>query len=64
MRAQATRMQSNVIVVGADHLALIILSNLDWAAQEEWGSNFLTPLQAIRKFFHTTMCTTTHPLPT
>ena len=44
-------MQSYGIAVGADHLALITLSNLDRAAREEWGSDFRTPLQAIRKKF-------------
>ena len=49
MRVQAARMQSNDIAMGADHLALIILSKLDRSAREEWGSGFCTPLQAIRK---------------
>ena len=51
MRAQATHMQSYDIAVRVDHLALIILYNLDRAAREEWGSNFRTPLQAIRQKF-------------
>ena len=49
MWAQAAHMQSYGIAVGADHLALIILSNLDQAAREEWGRDFRIPLQAIRK---------------
>ena len=51
MQVQAACMQYYGIAVGADHLALIILSNLDRAAQEEWRSDFRTPLHSIWKKF-------------
>ena len=42
-------MQYYGITVGADHITLVILSNIDLAAREEWGSNFKPALQAIRQ---------------
>ena len=51
LRAQAAGMQSYGITVGQDHVALIILANLDRSARETWGNDFRTPLQTIRQSF-------------
>ena len=39
-RSQAAKANAYGVTVGEDVVCLVLLSNVEWAAQQEWGGEF------------------------
>ena len=47
-RSQAAKANAYGITVGEDVVCLVLLSNVEWAAQQEWGGEFRDAMRKIR----------------
>ena len=53
-RSQAAKANAYGITVGEDVVCLVLLSNIEWAAQQEWGGSFATRCVKSEWTIHTT----------
>jgi hypothetical protein len=51
LRSQAAKSKGYGVKVGEDVIVLIIISNVEWAASQDWGGEFCNAMQSIRREF-------------
>ena len=49
LRSQAAKSNGYGVKVGEEVIVLIIIANIEWAASQDWGGEFLDAMRNIRK---------------
>ena len=51
LRSQAAKSIGYGVMVGEDVICLIIISNTEWAASQDWGGGFRDAMRTVRKTY-------------